>query len=1164
MAEQDQNSSTGVLDEEEDQDARNSGGGVRLIRVGPNSKIRNIISGGKSADNRGAITVKTGSKVTLLGKGLLEFEEITLKAAGAPKSPEHWTKKEGHIVFRVPDFSTVYDKRGRVDLELRSKDGNIYKIDEFFDYQPGKKEGDEGEQGGEGKKGDGGIGPRGSSAAQGKGAGPAGMAVDAMGEIMTRVLGGPAAVKKASQKKKLQQALKNKDTNSLKQAIKEAKAAGNTSLLKEALKGAEGEHKRLLEESLVEKELDTDLEPEVEDEKSAKKAKDNRDQGDQSGDGGDQNVQIDAEVERLGQEYYNSRLEWLANKATLERLQARRVEITAGLAQNGADQNLLTAQAEIQQQLGLAQAGVVDSEQQLFGITEQISEIAAEGGATEYITQLENEIAVNYSQYGSILSSAEYQAQVSEQLSLAQDIQAEFVTRIEARSSAGSSQAPISATVRQQVNATVSQQLPSFSPQQQQSAQQMAGNISEKVSAEVSGSLTPAALGNANYQSARGSALQKITAEKGEEHAKNLSPQQIHKAASAEFKQQFPQEAAKYKPVAGDLYDQPEKDPAVGNMQAEVEAQVNLALENSSLSPEKQKELRQYLLNEVGQQAWLKFAQAYPEKADDYKNKIPLLRAILQKNDQPTSSQPKPQEEEASAKLELKPKEEEKPQVPAEVAAELERLKQHDRALGKGLPILEPIKRETPLEQSKGLPGKDDEKPSASPKKSPDGRGGEGEPSVDGIAPGPTTGKPLIPETQKPEDKNNEEKPGEGVKSEDQGQEKSEEDKEKSEDEDDESETPEEEDQDQATEDENLRSPAAKAQQRQQALTEMVKVANKYYNQVLTKLAAMVWEFAFPSFGGTILLGAAVGDFLPLIKSYFFKQALALIPGGLVDKKTKIKFTEEEVSKQLEVNMEVKLQILVWNLIVLATIATVLMLFVVFFWGFCNLWSTALVRYTSGIQPYCDAFNSSSLVSGVNNFVGVNSTSNQGGPLSLGADLNAKIGALSGTIDSCVLKVVVQKESGGQPSVIGCDCAKNGTPEACLEKDRSQYYPGYRFNWDQCSYGIGITQWTIFQRRYATTPSTDTRNYYKRWLDANTPSRTPDGKSFYTVNDFLNPDTSLQLTANTLAGAYNRSTAIDSRGRAQDAFRAYVGASNIQDQLVAQRMVLYDICNTTR
>ncbi len=154
-------------------------------------------------------------------------------------------------------------------------------------------------------------------------------------------------------------------------------------------------------------------------------------------------------------------------------------------------------------------------------------------------------------------------------------------------------------------------------------------------------------------------------------------------------------------------------------------------------------------------------------------------------------------------------------------------------------------------------------------------------------------------------------------------------------------------------------------------------------------------------------------------------------------------------------------------------------------------------------------------------------------------------------VPGCMLRVVIQKESAGQADVIGCDCAYNGQPQFCPNnKQSNKYFPGFPFDWEHCSYGVGLTQWTIFQRRYASIP-----NDFRRWQSASFPSRTPFGTQFYGVDDFLNPQLSLDLTAE----KFSRDLA-KNPGDIAGAFAAYVGASSSQQRFVQERMALYNMC----
>lgn len=107
-------------------------------------------------------------------------------------------------------------------------------------------------------------------------------------------------------------------------------------------------------------------------------------------------------------------------------------------------------------------------------------------------------------------------------------------------------------------------------------------------------------------------------------------------------------------------------------------------------------------------------------------------------------------------------------------------------------------------------------------------------------------------------------------------------------------------------------------------------------------------------------------------------------------------------------------------------------------------------------------------------------------------------------VDACMMRVIIQKESGGNSAVIGYDYP----PDKRSNPFQPNNPPLYGLNWAH-SHGIGLTQWTIFPQ-----------NSSNRWQDPNTPSRYLNdpvlGARYYTLADFLNPQISLQLTAATL------------------------------------------------
>lgn len=335
-------------------------------------------------------------------------------------------------------------------------------------------------------------------------------------------------------------------------------------------------------------------------------------------------------------------------------------------------------------------------------------------------------------------------------------------------------------------------------------------------------------------------------------------------------------------------------------------------------------------------------------------------------------------------------------------------------------------------------------------------------------------------------------------------------------------------------------------------LAEAELVANRAVNTFLNEQAGIwVWAFALPTLGVSILLGAIVGDLLWLMKDWIVEKVLTNNPvlssfPNLNIKDLKIKF-----------GLLLKAQIIAMNLIVVIVPALSLMLVLYIGCNFPVPDNFLTGHYTSVIgityPPVCKNLDDAAKATGMSSLsYSLNTSSPSGGSLSLSQDVNQKISAYSGIIDACALKVVVQKESAGDANVIGCDCAANGHPEYCPDKSKT-YSASYQFNWNQCSYGIGLTQWTIFPQG---------GSGYKAWQSARYPSRSV-LNNWYGIQDFLNPDTSLQLTAQSLSASYNKSSAPDPRGKIQDAFTAYVGQSSQTANLVAQRMLLYDLCKST-
>lgn len=371
----------------------------------------------------------------------------------------------------------------------------------------------------------------------------------------------------------------------------------------------------------------------------------------------------------------------------------------------------------------------------------------------------------------------------------------------------------------------------------------------------------------------------------------------------------------------------------------------------------------------------------------------------------------------------------------------------------------------------------------------------------------------------------------------------------------------------------------------EKAIKEAAELVNKLVDQVLSKGVTAVWMGAIETLGLTVLLGAIIGDCLWLLKRSIIKAEIKLIPGSLLDRLTqstnrqKVALSraqvEEVIAKEIKFSRKVKLNILAMN----ALLGLLAFIFLAFFlYVGCNYpvgKKPAPIGYglsTFGLAGYggiCE--NVASFASALSS-AGNGSLSQPAiapaGVLSTGQYTQAIQQAAQNNqpADACALRVVVEKESSQKPDIIGCDCAKNGHPDYCLTKDPANYYPGFPFNWNQCSYGIGLTQWTIYP------------NSQVPWCAAGQASRQLYG-ACYTVNDLLNPQTSIDLTAKSFAA--NMQTSASQAGRpgsytradVENAFWKYVGDCRNsqstsctpqrlakQQSLVDARMSLYDVC----
>jgi hypothetical protein len=321
---------------------------------------------------------------------------------------------------------------------------------------------------------------------------------------------------------------------------------------------------------------------------------------------------------------------------------------------------------------------------------------------------------------------------------------------------------------------------------------------------------------------------------------------------------------------------------------------------------------------------------------------------------------------------------------------------------------------------------------------------------------------------------------------------------------------------------------------------------NRHVNSYLSGIAWSLWASSIADFGLSILIGAVVGDFLWLLKDWLLERAFRNNPllsqfKGVGLENIKIKFS-----------LQVKAHIIAMNAAIVGLIAILIILVVGALYGYCHSLLLYPVRLLSGSQSFCDSFNKSAVSNLASSVLpssgGYSASNNVPGGLNSTAAWTTQINseAQKYNIDACILRVVVQKESGGTANAIGCDCAANGKAQLCTDSSKV-YYSGYNFNWAQCSYGIGLTQWTIFPKG---------SSGFAAWQNATTPSRSIEN-GWYGVTDLLDPNVSLDLTAHNFKDNLAKAS-----GDVATAFGDYVGASSQQAQLVSDRMALYNLCKS--
>lgn len=197
----------------------------------------------------------------------------------------------------------------------------------------------------------------------------------------------------------------------------------------------------------------------------------------------------------------------------------------------------------------------------------------------------------------------------------------------------------------------------------------------------------------------------------------------------------------------------------------------------------------------------------------------------------------------------------------------------------------------------------------------------------------------------------------------------------------------------------------------------------------------------------------------------------------------------------------------------------------------------------SGIADFCKQFNS--FADGVFSQFGAGSGNTTGtgynGPISTGQwkDVISQ-SSQKYNIDTCIMTVVLEKESGGgNPNAIGHD--NHNKSHDPFNINNPPLY-GLDFGPSNYSHGIGITQVTIFP---------DSR---ERWPTPGIPSRTLYGHA-YTIPELLNPNTSIELTAHIMADNLK-----SSGGDTRTAFRKYNGSGPRAENYATDAQRLFDQC----
>lgn len=326
-------------------------------------------------------------------------------------------------------------------------------------------------------------------------------------------------------------------------------------------------------------------------------------------------------------------------------------------------------------------------------------------------------------------------------------------------------------------------------------------------------------------------------------------------------------------------------------------------------------------------------------------------------------------------------------------------------------------------------------------------------------------------------------------------------------------------------------TPTTNARLRKAELAPVIAEANLALDAALMPVVLSVWASVVPTFGFSLILGAIVGDFLWIFKGSIVRAILAPLL-----RTPELVAQREAIASRIKLSSKVKMNIVAMNAAILLLVLGFLFFFLMIMYAACNNSFSLPLRMTSGFGDVCKYINQAPGISSLNNRI--NSITGGGaifqGPIST-AEVQEKIKSASARngIPACVLTVIVQKESGGRATAVGHDSHLSSS-----DPFNPAAPPFYGLDWNY-PHGIGITQWTIFPDRAG-------------WRDTSTPSRNVFGQ-WYTPLDFMDPDTSLGLTARRM-GEHIPLYGI------RETFRRYNGSGPRAESYADAAMSLYNQC----